>query len=294
MISALIAEEVAGEWNRRALAQAARAFAVDFKTSVDDESACLIALDNRPGSKCIYDFRPEAEICALVVGNEAKGIRRSTIKRAFATVEIPVISRNINCLNVAAAAAIALYYLSLPNRPTFPTRTAQFARKHRPSLLIVGGEDHMELGSVIRSACAFGWDRVYLDDRFNVWYNCARPIKSEGRGAARRGRNPIRVIPWSQEFERGFDRVIRPCGLDGLQGLRLIGPRTLLALKDDAPAAGLQFRQWASIVLAETARQLGRWDSEGIYLRSRQDRYREELAAPEAPDGITLEDLLIY
>ncbi|HZP84016.1 MAG TPA: hypothetical protein VFB21_20415 [Chthonomonadaceae bacterium] len=60
------------------------------------------------------------------------------------------------------------------------------------------------------------------------------------------------------------------------------------------PATGYHYRQMASIALAEIARQLGRPDSEGLYLRGRRERYRREVEAEPGGDSLALEDLLLF
>ena len=233
----LIGEEIAGDWNIWALADIAQAFGGDYlpytaaspdspevanpepnnpepnsfvvcnsEASADetclDAFEWLMAAENRPDAKNIYDCRVPLHSnirCGLLVGNEAKGLRRRTLRRANIVAEIPLVSKNINCLKVAAAAAIMLYYLTVNTQLKTPLgqkkRTLSAVQKSRPDVLLLGGREPMELGSVIRSACAFGWERVFLADRYNAWYACDRLMKSEGRGAARRGRNPIKVIP---------------------------------------------------------------------------------------------------
>src|SRR5437762_1386483 len=112
----LIGEEIAGAWNSQALADIASAFdgtyvafnGADAGVTEDGVSPaltdydCLIAAENLPGAANVYGFRPPGSRNALLVGNEAKGLRRRTLKQAHDVVEIPLASRNINCLNVAA------------------------------------------------------------------------------------------------------------------------------------------------------------------------------------------------
>ena len=66
-------------------------------------------------------------------------------------------SRRINCLNVAAAAAVALYYLRQPHALQRTARREP--ERRRPELLLAGAGDHVELGSALRSAAALGWSR---------------------------------------------------------------------------------------------------------------------------------------
>ncbi len=288
----------------------------------------LLAAENTPNAQSIYDCRPpvlstkaapiEADTDttgrrALIVGNEARGVRRQTLKRAHCVAEIPLVSQNINCLNVAAAAAVMLYYLAVNearmaqgDAPLGQKRqTLGAIQKFRPDILLIGGRDPMELGSVIRSACAFGWERVFLEDRYNAWYAPTRLMKAEGRGAARRGRNPIKVIPCPSNLLAAYDKIIvvtrtqtgRP-----LYAVPLVARpahNTLVVLTDEQGAkeawnaprelqakvtyASLppvadelyHYRQAASIGLAEAARQMGRPDGNGIYLRSRKQRYQK-------------------
>jgi hypothetical protein len=303
----LIGEEISGAWNAEALADIAEAFGGDYLPYAASKAAepgdtlsgfdCLLAAENHPSAQNIYSFRPpSAGKCALFVGNEARGLRRQTLQRAHAILEIPLLSKNINCLNVAAAAAVMLFYLHLSEPLALPKRTLSSVQKRRPDLLFIGGPDPMELGSAIRSACAFGWERIFLQDRGNAWYECDRRIRSEGRGAARRGRNPIKVIPYQDRLLADYRQIIvctrEPCGKP-FAALPLTGGDTLIVLEDeqsasdpwtppggstaqiryatlpDVPLARYHYRQMASIALAEIARQLG-WTDFGRNLSARQ------------------------
>ena len=46
-----------------------------------------------------------AAVLSMIVGNERRGIGRDLRSLASQTVEIPLVSTRLNCLNVAAAAA---------------------------------------------------------------------------------------------------------------------------------------------------------------------------------------------
>jgi hypothetical protein len=322
----LIGEEIAGEWNRLALDDLAATLGCNYQPydseDVDQAGAldgfeALIAAESRIDSQCAYTYRPTAAQAALILGNEAKGIRRKTLKRARATVEVPVPSLNMNCLNVAAAASILLYYLTLEKTLGFRARSLASIQKDRPDVLLLGGHDPMELGSVVRSACAFGWDRVGLDDGHNTWYECDRVMKAQGRGAARRGRNPIRVSPWNDKQLDQYERVVVASISPGIpiHDVRLLGQKTLVVLPDESQAESwtasesieivhasltplssdrYHYRQAASIALAEIARQLGKVESGGIYLKKRADRYRKEIEAEVAEGTLDLEDLCVF
>src|SRR5258708_2075068 len=167
----LIGEEIAGAWNEEALADIAEVFGGSYlsydgaieSTAKCEQSPvlsrfdCLMAAENLPEAKNIYSFRPpRTGRNALLVGNEAKGLRRRTRKQAHVTVEIPLVSKNINCLNVAAAAAVLLYNLSQERHLNTKQRSLANIRQNRPGVLFVGGSRPMELVSPIRSATAFG------------------------------------------------------------------------------------------------------------------------------------------
>ena len=285
----LIGEEISGDWNAQALADVAHAFGGEYAAyaghsseqtrtndtdATDNDTAAaeglsvfdgdllnsfdwLLGVENRQDAHNIYALKPPVlQNRALVVGNKAKGLRRRTLKQTHAVAEIPMVSQNINCLNVAAAAAIILYYLSVNEQRHAPlgqsARTLNALQKARPDILLLGGHDFMELGSVVRSACAFGWERVFLADRHNAWYACDRLMKSEGRGAARRGRNPIKVIPCPADLLAHYKTVVvvtceretgvphKPAGTSPLHQVQLTkrpdGP-VLIVLPDESANA---------------------------------------------------------
>lgn len=332
----LIGEEIAGAWNEAALADIVQVFGGVYlaydgakESLVGSEPLpilsrydCLMAAENLPGAQSVYTFRPpRSGSQALLVGNEAKGLRRRTRKQAHVVVEIPLPSRNINCLNAAAAAAVMLYYLSLEQPLNIKQRSPGSLQKSRPELLLIGDADPMELGGAIRSACAFGWEHLFLEDRGGAWYDCDQRIRSEGRGAARRGRNPIKVIPHQMEHLADYSRMIvftsHPCGRPPHQ-LPLTGNDLLIVLQDEkyssspwsppsdwngeltyaslpqTPSDCYHYRQMSAIALAEIARQLGAPPANGIYLKSKKDRYRREMMCAETGTILDLEALSIF
>jgi tRNA (guanosine-2'-O-)-methyltransferase len=253
--------------------------------AIRDKYKNVIACDRLPGAADVYHYRPPAT-AAVVVGNERRGLSEAARAIADSAIFIPMQSRNVNCLNVAAAAAIVLYYL----RP-FHARSMAIHRQpelRRPEILLMGGANPFELGSTIRSAAAFGWGRLLLHDPAEIWFGRDRAQKTRGRAAARRYRNPIRVIPAPDPTGIGlhFDDVVlvTMSGVgDLLPRLRLDrGPSQLVVMLDESEACagetaaklggnlrraqlGLpefpgcyHFRQAASIVLAEISRQAGR------------------------------------
>src|SRR6185369_10358586 len=163
-----------------------------------------VAFDNLPGAAEIYGYQVGPDFSVMVV-NERRGLSYECAKLASDKVQVPMFSRRINCLNVAAASAVALYYLCGTRVGPMAVRGEPNIR--RPEVLLLGAGDHVELGSAIRSTAAFGWGRVFVEDRHQVWFGCERAIRSEGRAAARRGKNEILCIPCAGEATHGFARV---------------------------------------------------------------------------------------
>jgi hypothetical protein len=217
-----------------------------------------------------------------VVGGERRGIRDDVLRAAVRCVEIPMVSSRMNTINVAAAAAVSLFYLVGARRQA--QRQSAQPELRRPAVLLLGPNDHVEAGSTIRSAAAFGWRTVGIDDRHCVWFGAPRAAVAEGRAAARSHRNAIRVAPMSAKGHLGFDRVVvAGARVDGrpLHRVDLTGGRnTLLVLPDEqihctldltqlgsrvefarvplpATTFPYRYRLVASIILAESARQIG-------------------------------------
>lgn len=164
----------------------------------------VVAFDNAPGASELYGYEAGPEF-SLLVGNERRGLSHECLKLATDKVEVPMMSRRINCLNVAAASAVALYYLCNARVGRMTVRNEPARR--RPELLLMGAANQFELGSSIRSAAAFGWNRVLIEDRNQVWFGCDRAMRSEGRAAARRGKNDILCVPCDASVTHAFARV---------------------------------------------------------------------------------------
>jgi tRNA G18 (ribose-2'-O)-methylase SpoU len=284
--------------------------------------ASIIACDNLAGASQVYDFRPTRDF-AVAVGNERRGLSGRFRKIASHTVEIPMISRTINCLNVAAASAVALHYLTRGKLGRMQERRDPSSR--RPELLLLGAGDHIELGSAIRSAAAFGWERALVEDREELWFGCDRITRSEGRGAARRGRNSIRLIPCSAAAKYGFPNVTvitkSHTGFPLHRANLARGARQLVVVPDEScvcltrePWTRLgdeiqfahldlptdkftyHYRLVATVALAEISRQVGRRPPSERRARRPPPIYERllEVAACEAGEEVRLEDLLDY
>lgn len=233
----------------------------------------IIAVENASGAEDLFKYRPPQGPFAVVVGNERKGVSRELLRLADRVIQIPIHSVQLNCLNVAAAASVTLYRLARQSRQ-IATRGGRGGG--RPAVVFAGVDDAVELGSAVRSAACFGWDEVLVADRHDVWFDADRVTRSIGRGAARRARNPIRVLPLPTAA--AFDEVcvIGTGAGEPLRRADLVrGPRQLVVVGDAAAVdvarlaprihriqlevepGSHPFRLVASIALAEIARQLG-------------------------------------
>ena len=95
----------------------------------------VVAFDNLPGAVEVYNYQAGNNF-AVLVGNERRGLSYDCVKLATDKVQVPMLSRRINCLNVAAASAVALYYLC-------GTRVGRMAVRgepgnRRPEVLLLG------------------------------------------------------------------------------------------------------------------------------------------------------------
>jgi len=245
----------------------------------------IVAIDNVDGADSVYGFRLDRGTApAAVLGNERRGLGEDVLPIAHHVVQIPMVSRRLNTLNVAAAAAVTLYYLSRGGGGKLQSRSQP--NKRRPELLLMGAADHVELGSSISSAGAFGWGRTFIEDRREVWFGCDRRTISEGRAAARQLRNPIRVAPMPQGRKYAFAEAcvitLEAHGVPIQHADLARGPSQIIIIPDQT-AIDLEREDWsrfardvrlvhlsvpgkdfpyhyrlvASIVLAEVARQVG-------------------------------------
>ncbi len=313
----------------KGLAQPAEATALSSSAfaaiSADDISKLhsrIVAFDNLPGAADIYGYQVGPDF-SVMVGNERRGLSYECAKLATDKVQVPMFSRRINCLNVGAASAVALYYLRGPR--VGPMAVRGEPNNRRPEVLLLGAGDHVELGSAIRSTAAFGWGRVFIEDRQKVWFSCERAIRSEGRAAARRGKNEILCVPCASEATHGFARVtIISAQAVGAPVHRMNlarGPSQLVVIPDEKnvnqsaeawsrlgkevefahlqiPAMDFQYhyRLMATIALAEISRQVGRRPPIKVRPVGRPPIYDHRLARLAEAVGqiVSLKELLDY
>ncbi len=274
MTLTLLADGVENPANLDRLDDAARLLGADRSTTV---AGRLIAVENRPGSGEVYDRRPLKGDATLAVGNERRGLSRSTLAAADEVVQIPTLSRSVNTLNVAAAAAVAAWYVS---RGSGPQARAARPATRRPALLLVG-DDHVEVGSSLRSAAAFGFRDVLLEGDGAGWFDGPSAVRREARAAARRHKNPLRIhrataaeamaryaeivfveasgvgTPLQRErLMRGQGQLI-VVGAPPEEFERVLPDRTRIATLGLEPGPS-PLRLVASIALAEISRQVGR------------------------------------
>jgi hypothetical protein len=159
------------------------------------------------------------------------------------------------------------------------------ARVARPETrrrwLLIVGDDHVEVGSSLRSAAAFGFRDVFLEDLSCGWFDGPAAKRREARAAARRHKNPLRLHRATLDDAARYQEilVVTPFGpgvpiqreriARGNRQLIVIGARTEemgAGISDRVRVATLGLepvqsppqRLVASIALAEIARQVGR------------------------------------
>jgi tRNA G18 (ribose-2'-O)-methylase SpoU len=237
----------------------------------------LIAIENVPRAQSIYGRPPLRVDATIAVGNERRGVSRRTLERADETLVIPTQSRSVTTLNVAAATAVAGWYVL---RGSGAQPRAMRPEHRRPALLVVG-YDHIEVGSTLRSAAAFGFHDVLLDDRGAGWFEGPAAVRREARAAARRHKNPLRIHRASLGNAARFDEIVvvtasgqspplhRESLVRGQRQLVVVGTdpaeiatvaadRLRVATLDLTYADSVPLRLTSSIALAEIARQVGR------------------------------------
>ncbi len=272
----------------------------------------------------VYGFRlPPGQSGALVVGNERHGVAHELRQMADHTVGIPLHSTRLTSLNVAASAAVALYHIG---NPLSSSRQAQRGLERlRPELLLLGATNHFELGSTLRSAAAFGWAQVLVDDRAGVWFGVERGMRAEGRAAARRARNAIRLHRSAPSDRYAFNEVVvvtaSGTGVP-LQRVRLTGGTSQLLVVADESVGNVEPDGWerlgkrvtlatldlpsltqhyryrlaASIALSEVARQLGHSTGVRPAAPRRGLRYTSavDIDSPEPAELVTAAELAEY
>ena len=102
----------------------------------------IVAFDNLPGAAEVYGYQAGLDF-AVLVGNERRGLSYECVKAATDKVQVPMFSRRINCLNVAAASAVALYYLCGTRVGSMAVRGEPGNR--RPEVLLLSPGKHHSL-----------------------------------------------------------------------------------------------------------------------------------------------------
>ena len=188
-------------------------FVEDLRTEFD----CLLACETGKISRSIYGYPAPRGRVALLVGNELDGIPREDLRKVNQVLSIPMKQSQMSSINVAVAAAVSLYTLShdLARKGIKPSRMKQ----SNIDVLIYGADDPSELGSLFRSIWAFGWKRVFLDDRAGIWFAKDRETILAGRAAARREKNSLAILP-AGKLSLGSYGAVLVCS-DGVSGTPL-------------------------------------------------------------------------
>ena len=299
----LLCDGVENPANRAQIATAARLLG---GACVEACEGRLIVVENSPGARPIYGRRPLRDTATLVLGHERRGVSRATLAAAQEMLVIPAQSRTVRTLNVASAAAVAGWYVV---RGSGEQARSRHPGKRLPAVLL-SGADHVEVGSSLRSAAAFGLGEVWLEDLGASWFAGEHGRRREARAAARRHKNPLRVRPGDPAIAERFDEVVvvvphgegaplaRERLAHGARQLVVIGaaPERVGALAENvrvatlglAPEPSAPLRIVASIALAEIARQVGSALRPPPAPRPRAPVYERELAL-----GVSDEDLLL-
>lgn len=157
---------------------------------------CILACETGRRSHNIYGHPAPRGRTAVLVGNELEGIPKEHLQRVDEVVSVPMRQSQLTSVNVAVAAAVSLYVLERDVARRGMKESG--LRQSDVDVLLVGPDDPSEVGSLLRSAWAFGWRRAFLDDRNGVWFAKDRGTILAGRAAARSEKNPIVVIPSEQ------------------------------------------------------------------------------------------------
>jgi tRNA G18 (ribose-2'-O)-methylase SpoU len=160
-------------------------------------------------SRTVYEFPAPRGSLGLIVGNELNGIPTTILKKADQIVSIPMLGQGMSSVNVAVASAIILYVVEKDlGRMRFRTS----ALSHRNvDILVLNPPDPSELGSLLRSAWAFGWKKIFLADRGGVWFTKDRQTIMAGRAAARCEVNRIVVCPLDHVNFQNYEQIV-VCG----------------------------------------------------------------------------------
>ena len=272
----------------------------------------LIAVENTPRASDVYGRPALRGTATLALGHERRGLPRATLAAAEETVVIPTASRTVTTLNVAAAAVVAGWYVLHGSGPQ--ARAAHPGRRW-PTVLL-SGDDHVEVGSSLRSAAAFGLREVLLDDREAGWFDGPHARRREARAAARWHKNPLHVRRAPLGVTAGFGEIVvitpwgpgRPIRRERFaRGRRLIVVIGLAPEQIQAPPAacirmvtlGLRptgcapLRLTASIALAEIARQAGRPAGRGPAAAPRWPVYQREVKLAASGELLILDPAVL-
>jgi hypothetical protein len=226
----IVGLEIEGDWNVPLLANAAAmsgasvlfaetkippsasALVAESTTVINDMMSqfdCVVACETGSKSRSVYDYAVPRGHVGLIVGNERSGIPAKVLKKVHEVVSIPMLGKGLTSVNVAVAAAIILY---VAERDFGRKRLRPVALSHRDvDVLVFASSDPSEVGSLLRSAWAFGWQRVFLADPGGAWFTKDRATILAGRAAARCEVNRLIVCPHEQLNFAEYDQIV-VCG----------------------------------------------------------------------------------
>jgi len=222
----LVGLEIEGEWNVPLLKNAAEMSGASLlfaksevpanhhelnhpSPEIDDllgQFDQVLACEAVRQSRSVYECAAPRGRVGVIVGNERRGIPSKVLKKADQVVSVPMIGRGLSSVNVAVAAAIILYAMERDlGRKRFRTSSLSY---NNVDILISCPPNPCEIGSLLRSAWAFGWQRVFLTDPGGAWFTKDRSKVLAGRAAARCEVNRIAVCPEGQLNLQDYDQVV--------------------------------------------------------------------------------------
>ncbi len=166
----------------------------------------VLACETSAQSRAVYEYAMPRGNVGLIVGNERNGIPGKLLKKVHQIISLPMLGKGLSSVNVAVAAAIILY---VAERDFGRKRYRSVALSHRDvDVLAFGPPDPSELGSFLRGAWAFGWQRIFLADPGRAWFTDDRQTILAGRAAARCEVNRLVVCPREQLNLGDYDQIV--------------------------------------------------------------------------------------
>jgi tRNA(Leu) C34 or U34 (ribose-2'-O)-methylase TrmL len=172
----------------------------DSLLSLRESYPRIIACETGVKSRNVFQYRMKREKTALIVGNEISGIDRTVLRMCDDIVHIPITGADMQSLNVGVAAALVFYCLLNPGKERAP-----LPWKQAPEVLLLDPRDPHDLGCILRTLWCFNWDRVYLRDSHQIWYDGSAESRNSVLEASRGFKNHTTITPFLQCSGKGYE-----------------------------------------------------------------------------------------